>query len=116
MPLDALLQPCPSVFTHFSQQGLSPLPRHNLAHILVSLEVRGKATARIEFPEDGQNTVPVHGLVEGKDSLGLNARVDGRSDVQQGVILHIDIVLWIRVSLFFSRVGSGEIGTGTYEV
>lgn len=114
IPLDALLQPCPSVFTHFPQQGLSPLPRHNLAHILVSLEVCGKATAWIEFPEDGQNTVPVHGLGEGKDALGLNVGVDGRSDMQQGVILHIDKVLWIRISLLLLE-SRGVVGGGDWD-
>lgn len=82
VPLDTFLQACPPVSAHFAQQGFSSLPRHNIAHILLGLEVGGKAPARIEFTEDGQNTVPVHGLGEGEDTLGLNTGVDDGSDVQ----------------------------------
>ena len=56
--------------------------RSSIFLLVLSSKLVREIPASIQFPEDGQHNIPVHGLGKGEDTVGPNSRVDDGRDVQ----------------------------------
>lgn len=66
------------------------LGRHDVAQVLVGLEVGWEFTLRVQSAQGADEDVAVDGAGKGKDTLGLDIWVDGGRDVEESGVLDVD--------------------------